>query len=120
MFNDKSTMLAAICGICAFFSYQSLFVLGSSIWPKKSFIKTFLGLIVLNGICSIYFSGLALALFEPNMNYVPLWLENWLEHFNPTRTMMACAVTAVSIIFSSINYVLAYYRYRESEIIQRW
>lgn len=54
------------------------------------------------------------------MNYVPLWLENWLEHFNPTRTMMACAVTAVSIIFSSINYVLAYYRYRESEIIQRW
>lgn len=120
LLSDKDMWLASICGLCAFLAYQSMFVLGSSIWPKKSFIKTFLGLIVVNGVCSIYFTTLALALFEPNMNYVPLWLENWLDHFQPTRTMMACAATAVSLIFSSINYVLAYYRYRESEIIQRW
>ena len=120
LFSDSDKALGTICGLAAFLSYQSLFVLGSAIWPKKSFIKTFLALIVLNGICSIYFTSLALALFEPNMNYVPAWLENWLENFEPTRTMVACAVTTVSLIFSSVNYVLAYYRYRESEIIQRW
>jgi len=116
LFSDSDNILATICGLASFLSTQSLFVLGSTIWPKRSFLKTFLALCVLNGIISIYFTGLAMTLFNPDYNYVPEWLED----FQPTRRMIAWAVTLTSLFFSSINYLIAYFRYRESEIIQRW
>lgn len=116
LFEDKYNILATICGLAAFLSLQSQFVLGSTIWPKRSFLKTFLALCVISSIISVYFTGLFMTLFDDNFYYVP----EWAEKFEPTERMTAWFVTIAALIFSSVNYVIAYFRYRESEIIQRW
>ena len=51
-------------GVSAYFFAQSLFVLGSSIWPKNSFVKTFSAIVVVAIIYIAIGSALAKILFE--------------------------------------------------------
>lgn len=51
-------------GVSAYFFAQSLFVLGSSIWPKNSFVKTFSAIVVIAIVYIAIGSVLAKMLFE--------------------------------------------------------
>lgn len=100
--------------IAVFWALQSFFVLGSTLWQKNSFLKTAVALFVLcAGIGLVaYWSA---ELFIPDDFYIR---KNKYEYISEEKAMLM-----VSIFFYCIalfNTVLAYFRYKEMEVINRW
>ena len=94
-----------------YFFVQSLFVLGSSIWPKNSFLKTFAAGTV---IVMVYFLvGILMS---------KILLENGQYYsggiFESKDTIWWIIIVA-GIFFALVNWTLAYFRFKESEIINR-
>lgn len=94
-----------------YFFVQSLFVLGSSIWPKNSFLKTFAAGTV---IVMVYFlAGILMS---------KILLENGQYYsggiFESKDTILSIIIVA-GIFFALMNWTLAYFRFKESEIINR-
>lgn len=89
------------------FAVQSFFVLGSTIWPKNSFIKTF----VIGGaatLCVIFITvayahKLTFGYFDLNEHTSPILFIN--------------LIAAFTFLYTTI---LAYFRFRSSEIILKW
>lgn len=98
--------------ISGYFFVQSLFVLGSSIWPKNSFLKTFASGTII-GI--VYF--LVAALVSRGL------LEGSNKHYSggvlESQEVVMWIVIGVGIFFALVNWTLAYFRFKESEIINR-
>lgn len=84
----------------------SLFFLGSTIWPRFSFVKTF------GALSAIFFSNLLLAMSilakDPLFELI----------FDDATTAITIVLLALAIA-SIFCFTLAYYRLKESEIIQR-
>lgn len=99
-------------GVSAYFFAQSLFVLGSSIWPKNSFVKTFSAIVVVAIIYIAIGSALAKILFE----------ARGVRGVNQDISDEAMTLWTTIIFFSMaiFNWVVAYFRFKESEIINRW
>lgn len=98
--------------IAGYFFVQSLFILGSTIWPKNSFLKTFASGTI---IVIVYFLVGAL------MN--KMLLDNKLHYSFPgseisSENMMVLLIVACTF-FALFNWILAYFRFKESEIINR-
>lgn len=99
--------------LSAYFFVQSLFVLGSSIWPKNSFLKTFASGTV---IAIVYFllAVFMSKMFLENGNY---YSENVFTGISEDTAMSIMIV--VGIFFTLMNWTLAYFRFKESEIVNR-
>lgn len=99
-------------GVSAYFFAQSLFVLGSSIWPKNSFVKTFSAIVVVAIIYIAIGSVLAKILFE----------ARGVRGVNQDISDEAVTLWTTIIFFGMaiFNWVVAYFRFKESEIINRW
>ena len=99
-------------GISAYFFVQSLFVLGSSIWPKNSFVKTFSAIVVVAIIYIAIGAALAKILFE----------ARGVHGVNQDISDEAMTLWTTIIFFGMaiFNWVVAYFRFKESEIINRW
>ena len=99
-------------GVSAYFFAQSLFVLGSSIWPKNSFVKTFSAIVVVAIIYIAIGSLLGKMLFEARGTH----------GVNPSISDEAMRLWTTIIFFGMavFNWVVAYFRFKESEIINRW
>ena len=99
--------------LSAYFFVQSLFVLGSSIWPKNSFLKTFASGTV---IAIVYFllAVFMSKMFLENGNY---YSENVFTGMSEDTAMSIMIV--VGIFFTFMNWTLAYLRFKESEIVNR-
>ena len=99
--------------LSAYFFVQSLFVLGSSIWPKNSFLKTFASGTV---IAIVYFllAVFMSKMFLENGNY---YSENVFTGMSEDTAMRIMIV--VGIFFTLMNWTLAYFRFKESEIVNR-
>lgn len=94
-------------------SSQASFALGSMLWPKNSWVKTFAALSAIGIIGSFIMAWLAMALFRNNGVY----------HYSGIDILDECGVdllVAVSLLWTVLYHVIAYYRYKEMEIIQRW
>lgn len=91
---------------------QSLFVLGSVIWPKNSFLKTFASGSI---IAFLYFGTIILLIdmfSDPTLHYdTPLSL--W------TDAERSALFSVLAVLGALFNWVLGYFRFKESEIIQR-
>ena len=97
--------------IAGYFFVQSLFVLGSSIWPKNSFLKTFAAGTV---IVMVYFLvGILMSkiLLENGQYYSGGILES--------KDTILWFIIVAGIFFALVNWTLAYFRFKESEIINR-
>lgn len=93
--------------IALYFFTQSCFVLGSSIWPRSAFLKTFVAGIFIVAVYAL----LIVWMFElSDKGNSPSWLTNEVAF---TLLSIACAV------FTLFNWTLAYFRFKESEIINR-
>ena len=91
-----------------YFAVQSLYVLGSALWPKNAFVKTSAALIVVISIFVAVLVSLVKSLhFGP---YGPDMGEETL------MTLFTCLLFA----FAIFCWVTAYYRLKEAEIINRW
>ena len=99
--------------LSAYFFVHSLFVLGSSIWPKNSFLKTFASGTV---IAIVYFllAVFMSKMFLENGNY---YSENVFTGMSEDTAMSIMIV--VGIFFTLMNWTLAYLRFKESEIVNR-
>lgn len=97
--------------LVGYFFFQSCFVLGSSIWPKNSFIKTFVTGFSVTVIYALILGGIAKLLFDNASGSVP-------DNGDPEFMVKSISYT-VGIFFTLLNWVLAYYRFKEAEIINR-
>ena len=108
-FLGYRSFMAAMGG---YFFLQSCYVLGSSIWPKNAFLKTFAIKMLL--VVAYTLVGAMLAGWLIKGGNVDLDLPSYSQ-----ETALAL-VTAFSFALALFNWVLAYFRFKESEIINRW
>lgn len=87
--------------------FQSFFVLGSVVWPKHSFLKTFVSLI---GILVVY--SIVVGQVMPSFDHTQLKSLDWDKFFTVS--------TVVLSVLALFNWTLAYFRFKEWEIISRW
>lgn len=99
-------------GISAYFFAQSLFVLGSSIWPKNSFVKTFSAIVVIAIIYIAIGASLVKILFDMHGGHG--------GNPNISDEVLMLWVTIIFFGMAVFNWVVAYFRFKESEIINRW
>ncbi len=92
---------------------QSLFVLGSSVWPKNSFLKTFVSVTIIVLIYVLVGMSVGDMLFSGSS-------KDYGYIFSSITKEMSAAMTTVGfMLFAFVNWTLAYFRFKESEIIQR-
>lgn len=89
---------------------QSFFVLGSTIWPKASLLKTFAALIIISTIYGMVF-GLGFKLWLAENNNV--------VGFDLSMESQYCILISFYAFFALFNWTLGYFRFKESEIIHR-
>lgn len=99
-------------GVSAYFFAQSLFILGSSIWPKNAFVKTFTAIVVIAIIYVSIGAALTKMLFEARG-------VHGINQSISDDTMMWLSITFF-FVMALFNWVVAYFRFKESEIINRW
>lgn len=97
--------------ISGFMFIQSFFLLGSTVWPKNALIKTFSAGI---GIVVVYI------LFAVALTKIFLSGNYQMADMDISKETVQTAVILVSGAFTLFNWVVAYYRFKESEIINRW
>lgn len=98
--------------IMVYFLFQSCFILGSSIWPKNSLIKTSVAGFLMMLLFGLIMGGIVQLIFGQlyiNDKMVP----------DDFRDNMLNIFFAVGVVYTILNWVLAYYRFKEAEIINR-
>lgn len=96
-----------------FFMTQSFFLVGSVVWRRSHFVKTFFSMFVI----TLIYGRVAVWIYDlfqkEDLFYgAPPLLEN-------EKTVFWSAAILMTVI-SLFNYLLTYLRFRESEIINRW
>lgn len=99
--------------IAGYFFVQSLFILGSAVWPKNSFLKTFASGTV---IAMVYFS---VGAFMGKMLMQDGRYYSFPGDITVSDETMWGLLIVACILFTLLNWVLAYFRFKESEIINR-
>lgn len=95
---------------------QAVYVLGSAIWPKNSFIKTFAATYVLQVVLAMFVPVMALGDWFGNF-IQSLSLLDWTEsRILATMWVAAAAVYVVLILI----YWLAWRRYKSLQLVQRF
>lgn len=97
--------------ISGYLAAQSFFVLGSVIWPRNSLVKTFAAGICISIVYALILAVLTKAFLPDNFN---------IARPDVTVETMRTLVTIGFSLFALFNWVLAYFRFKESEIINRW
>lgn len=100
-------------GITCYFFLQSFFVLGSFVWPKHAFLKTFVAMFAI----IIVFVAVLVPVCEM-LIYQDLYIPDDAITLSEKTVMMICCLLAWLLTF--VNWVLSYYRFKELEIINRW
>jgi len=97
---------------------QSLFILGANFWEKVSFVKTFSAGVIVS-LLFLLVCHWAIKLFYGNYDSFGDMLSSFEMHerfsVNEIFSFMAC----VLIFFALVNWTIAFFRFRESEIIKR-
>ena len=96
-----------------FFMTQSFFLVGSVVWRRSHFVKTFFSMFVI----TLIYGRVAVWIYDlfhkEDLFYgAPPLLDN-------DKTVFWSAAILMTVI-SLFNYLLTYLRFRESEIINRW
>lgn len=107
LFENSDYFILAVSG---YFFFQSCFVLGSSIWPKNAFLKTFTAGVIITIVYSV--TGALLT---------KLFIEGRCLGRNVLTEDTGMTLGTVFLFGMTLfNWVLAYFRFKESEIINRW
>ena len=90
---------------------QSIFVLGSSLWPKYAFLKTFTAYTILGMAFSAFFAGIMNLFNRPGNSYIMPVLSD-----DACFLIATCGILLVTLFF----WWLAYKRFKEMEVVNRW
>lgn len=102
--NDPS--IASLNGMffASYLLFQSVYLLGSVLWPKLSFIKTFAALWVLQTIASIVLLSVHIE--------VPKGVEI-------DGTTFFWSLAGIEFFFTLLFYILAYFRFRNTQVVYK-
>ena len=93
---------------------QSLFVLGGTIWYKRAFLKMLIVLVAIGIVYNILFwNGYTIGLGDTQ-------LESFSRVYSEEEPSFILKAWIMTIVFSLGIYVLSYFRFKGSEIINRW
>lgn len=106
-FSQSNISISLINTASSFISAQATYVLGSVIWPKKSFVKTTIA-------CLIFWVLFAFAMFNINRFLPNFFLINGI----PSKNLEVPSIV-VQFAWTAICYGLSYYLFRKKEIIDR-
>lgn len=111
LFNETYQLILILSIYCF---VQSLFVLGSSVWPKNSFLKTFVSVTIIVLIYVLMGMLTGNMLFHGNNN------KDYDYIFSSFTEQQVFTLGSIAFMFFAlVNWVLAFFRFKESEIIQR-
>ena len=111
LFNETYELIFVLSIYCFI---QSLFVLGSSVWPKNSFLKTFVTVTIIVLIYVVVGIVVGNMLFNGSNNRDCSYI------FSSITEQQAFTLASIAfVLFALVNCTLAYFRFKESEIIQR-
>lgn len=116
MLNFYKTASAVKFSMCLFggFLLQSLFALGSSVWPKKSGLKTACFLMTFGIVTSILFYWGINTFYGDNAEIEP-------RDFGISNEMTQVIIwDIVAICIIIFTWAVSYFRFKEWEIIKRW
>lgn len=101
-----------------YMAVQSFFVLGGVVWPKRGILLTPVAMFVI-GFIGVMF---CIAMVEMAEGYEFVWLERFADDHELLRRRTTGEVLwyAFCAFVCAVNYVLAYFRLKEIEIVQRW
>ena len=88
---------------------QSIFVLGSSLWPKYAFLKTFTAYTILGMAFSAFFAGIMNLFNRPGNSYI-------MPELSDDTLFLIAGILLVALLF----WWLAYKRFKEMEVVNRW
>lgn len=97
--------------VCLYCFLHSFFMLGSTVWPRNALVKTFAAGIA---VCVVY---IAVGDFFWGLAHDDG--SHWDNGYVSEETGM-CVVCVLAAILACVNWILAYFRFKESEIINRW
>lgn len=106
--NENIAMVLSVYTVAC-----SFFALGSIVWPSKSFIKTFFTGGVITAIC-VTIINTAGSFYDRDSTY------GYVSSIEFDRLDNISTWLIIAAIVSITNYVIAYYRFKESEVIERW
>ena len=103
-------IVALVCGsmLCSVATYT----LGSALWPKKSFIKTFCVLFAVQVFMPFFIPG------DLMLRFVR-WLQN-VEWADVNVHVLAWGGIALIYLFAGLLYWLAWRRYRSTQVVQKF
>lgn len=105
--NDGGKILLLVS---CYFVVQSFFVLGSTIWNKNVFVKTF----VAGTIMVFMYSFISLTLVSNLWEGISFSEFRWV-----TETHLRNCMSGLFISVTIFNWVMGYFRFKEAEIIHR-
>lgn len=119
--NDPSSVTNGVLQFLIYLFVVIMFnafnVLGSIVWNKRPFIKTFGTLFALNTVCG-FFMYQGWKLF---FGYESLGRVSPRPMFEMLSAGDVCWIVGIStLILSSVIYYISYVRFKETEIINRW
>ncbi len=105
--NPEDVALTVFWGVVG----QSFFVLGSAVWPKMSIVKVACFWMAYGFLMTLYFPFVLIPIMD---DYTVTVFDHVSQNTMVTLTYICGALWAL------VNYGVAYWRYRDTEIIQRW
>ena len=97
---------------------QSLFILGATFWEKASFVKTFSAIVGI-GILYILLNKWMIHIVHDDINHFGESLGNIFEKNRATENTAMLFFGCIFAFFTLLNWIIAFFRFRESEIIKR-
>ena len=119
----ESLMPKTAFTLCVFmyFLFQSLFLLGATFWEKASFIKTFVAISVIVFAYIIVCRWAILLSYEEGLNGFGRVLNSFVDGNNQDMEKQSLMlIKTILPVFTLTNWILAFFRFRESEIIKRF
>lgn len=107
--------------LCAYLFFQSIFILGATFWEKATFIKTFSACVIIT-IVFVLICRWTILLAYGDFNTFFNVLNSFEPQMNKDSVEKNVFTNAASVLFvcTLINWTLAFFRFRESEIIKRF
>ena len=106
--------------VCMYFLFQSFFLLGATFFEKSSFVKTFVALLVILCAYVALCSGAINLFYEEGFYGFTRVMDSFLDEKNDKKEQLVIAwahLLPAIVVFA--NWLLAFFRFRESEITKR-
>lgn len=117
VFDSKSLFILLI----ALYSLaQSIIILGTTFWQKLSLVKTF-GATMLIAISYFFICRWTiLAFYHGSIDLFGNVLGSFHVHERISENQAFTFLAALLFLFTIVNWTISYFRFKESEIIERW